>query len=69
MAWEPKTAKDKFMFKPLDDKQEADFRAYCHDNDPEPHAWEAYHPVCRDEWTKMGKNPKIENALAGLRGE
>ena len=57
MSWEPANDEERFMFKSLDDAQEADFRAYCHENDPEEGAWGVCHPVCRDEWTKLGKAP------------
>jgi hypothetical protein len=46
------------MFKILSPEEEQQFRAWAIKNDPPQIAdWEAYHPVCRDEWIKRGIKP------------
>lgn len=66
MSWKPDpTNKDHliggtgdFLFKPLDDMDEQEFRQYARDNDPEDLSrWSIYHPVCREEWEKRGIHP------------
>jgi hypothetical protein len=47
----------------LDPAREKEFRDYCHSNNPNYAEWESYHPVCRDEWTKMGKGPVSQAQL------
>lgn len=45
------------FFRVLSPSEEEDFRAYARENLPESGKWEIYHPVCRDEWTKLGQAP------------
>ena len=46
------------LHRDLDDQEEAKFRKYAQDNDPPNlESWEAYHPVCREEWIKRGIEP------------
>ena len=44
-------------FRTLSPEEEEEFRAYARENLPEPGKWEICHPVCRDEWTKLGMAP------------
>ena len=46
------------LFRSLTDTEEAEFREYARTNDPDLEKWEILHPVCRDEWVKMGKGPR-----------
>ncbi len=46
------------LFSSLTDDDEAEFRKWAQENDPpNMDQWDAYHPVCRDEWTKRGIGP------------
>jgi len=57
MAWQRKP-QDSTLFRNLNDKEEAEFREYARQHDPEDlDKWELYHPVCRDEWLKRGISP------------
>jgi len=47
---------DSFMFRSLDDTEEAQFREYARTNPPIDH-WEVAHPVCREVWAKRGYEP------------
>ena len=46
-----------FMFRSLTDAEEVSFREYAQTNEPDLTKWEILHPVCRDEWVRMGKDP------------
>lgn len=51
---------DNFMFRDLTDAEEEQFRQYAREHDPDLSKWEIFHPICRDEWEKLGKGPKKE---------
>ena len=59
MAWKPNPKDDYecFMFRALDDEEEAAFRAFARENDPPRPDWSLFHPVCREEWTRRGLTP------------
>lgn len=42
------------LFRSLTDAEEASFRAHARANPPPAGAWDVLHPVCRDEWIKLG---------------
>lgn len=50
------------LFRSLTDEEEENFRRYARENDPpmDPEDWSVLHPVCRDEWRKLGKGPSEE---------
>ena len=57
-----KTGKIK-MFRDLSPEEEQEFRQWARENDPpELKNWEIYHPVCRDEWMKLGIKPPFDGA-------
>lgn len=46
------------MFIELNEEREKEFRQWAIENlPPNIEHWEAYHPVCRDEWVKRGIIP------------
>lgn len=45
----------------LDSEEEESHRQYAREHDPDSAQWNIYHPVCRDEWSKLGKKPKGVN--------
>lgn len=49
------------LFRSLTDGDEENFRRYARMNNPPSTAfdeWVTYHPVCRDEWRKLGVAPE-----------
>lgn len=47
------------FFRTLDATEEEQFREYARTHDPRDiQQWMVSHPVCRDEWEKLGKTPK-----------
>jgi wyosine [tRNA(Phe)-imidazoG37] synthetase (radical SAM superfamily) len=45
-----------WVFRDLDAAGEEEFREYARTHDPRDwNQWCCSHPVCRDEWTKLGK--------------
>ena len=57
MAWTPKDATERLMFRPLDDAEETAFRKYALTHAPGEGEWTIYHPVCRAEWERQGLRP------------
>ena len=53
MSWTNPRADQFCMFRDLNDEEEAQFRQYARDNQPNQNEMESYHPVCRDEWSKQ----------------
>jgi hypothetical protein len=52
------------IFRELNPQVEQEFREYARENDPlDINNWEAYHPICREEWIKRGIKPLIDNPL------
>ena len=53
------------FFRDLNPAEELEFRDYARTHDPRDwDQWCVSHPVCRDEWTKLGKEvfpPKEES--------
>jgi hypothetical protein len=49
------------IFRELSETEAERFREYARAHDPEPGSWEIYHPVCREEWTRLGKAPKHDD--------
>jgi hypothetical protein len=49
---------DDSFFKKLTPTQVRAFQKYAQTHDPDPKQWEIYHPVCRAEWIRLGKEPK-----------
>jgi hypothetical protein len=46
------------LFKELDEKETEQYREFARTHVPEDlKKWELYHPVCREEWIKMGITP------------
>ncbi len=44
-----------FLFRSLTDEEETQFRAYARQTPPaDLSKWAIYHPVCREEWIKLG---------------
>ena len=49
---------DNWLFRDLDDMEEEAFRLHAQAHPPEDMGkWDIYHPVCREEWVKMGIMP------------
>jgi len=48
---------DHFLFRTLTDKEAERFREYARTQWPDPRQWPIYHPVCREEWTRLGRAP------------
>ena len=48
------------FFRKLDETEEKNFRLYARGSEPDMKQWGIYHPVCRDEWVKLGFKPPIE---------
>ncbi len=42
------------LFRSLDDVEEAAFRAYAREHAPVAKDWAVTHPVCRQEWRRLG---------------
>lgn len=48
-------------FRTLTEAEEVEFRNDARENPPpDLEKWDLYHPVCRDEWEKMGIKPLQE---------
>lgn len=45
------------FFRELTEEETAEFQRYAREHDPEPEKWSIYHPVCREEWRRLGKGP------------
>jgi hypothetical protein len=64
------------QFRTLDPKEEAEFRQYARSNPDEARrrmacsgGWEVIHPICRDEWTKMGIGPDVKYRICIMHSE
>jgi hypothetical protein len=51
------------LFRSLSDEEEEIFREYARTHEPDYRNWETDHPVCRDEWIKLGKDPVVETKV------
>lgn len=49
---------DDAFFRVLTPKEVAAFKKYAQTHEPDPKRWDIYHPVCRAEWIRLGKEPK-----------
>ena len=45
------------LFRSLTQEEIAEFVAYARTHDPDLNNWILCHPVCRAEWTALGKGP------------
>ena len=50
---------DLHLFRTLSSKEAARFRRYAQRNEPDASKWDVCHPVCREEWARLGKVPQV----------
>ena len=43
-----------FLLRTLSIQEEIKFREYARSSDPHTSKWEIFHPICIDEWRKLG---------------
>ena len=55
------------MFRKLTAQDEENFRQYARTHVPELDHWEIYHPVCREEWTKLRMGPAVDQLVETYR--
>lgn len=49
---------DHYLFRSLTDAEEEQFREYARTHEPNLAQWDICHPICRDEWRRLGKGPQ-----------
>lgn len=54
----PKTPMPDSFFRTLTWEEIAQFKRHAQTHDPDPEKWDIYHPVCRAEWIRLGKEPQ-----------
>jgi hypothetical protein len=61
---------DGWLFKKLSAEEEKRFRQHARrfGVPPEAENWDLFHPVCREEWEKMGLKPGIASADSSADG-